>query len=312
MESLKGRKLNLVWITGLTCNGNTHSFLSARYDSLNFLLDRVRILYHPSITSDVDFKKVYDSLLKRNLNLDFLIVEGAVSKKHKDVFFQGYDMNEILNGLKNLASYIIAVGNCASFGNFPATRDKDIVGLSFRFGDMDGFFSPDFRSKSGYPVINIPGCPIHPTWLFGTLQFLVEGKSLKLDKLNRPKEFFMYLTHDGCIRNQYFEWKVETEEFGTKEGCLFYHLGCRGPLTHSTCNKILWNDKSSKTRAGMPCVGCTEFDFPLRERYFQTKLNIGIPEEVPLGVSKRAYLMLSGVAKTFTNTRLKGKLEDAD
>ena len=43
-----------------------------------------------------------------------------------------------------------------------------------------------------------------------------------------------------------------------KRVVLFYEQGCRGPMTHSSCNKILWNEVSSKTRVGMPCIGCTE------------------------------------------------------
>ncbi|MGC8588921.1 MAG: Ni/Fe hydrogenase, partial [Hydrogenobaculum sp.] len=123
----------------------------------------------------------------------------------------------------------------------------------------------------------------------------------------RPKDVFRYLTHNGCLRNEYFEWKVESREFGTKEGCLFYELGCRGPLTHSSCNKILWNGVSSKTRVGTPCVGCTEFDFP-RENMLKTEQAMGLPKELPLGVSKRGYILLAGVAKTFTPERLKDKL----
>ena len=43
-------------------------------------------------------------------------------------------------------------------------------------------------------------------------------------------------------------------------------------MSHSSCNKILWNDINSKTRAGMPCIGCTEVDFP-RNDMFETKKN---------------------------------------
>jgi len=122
----------------------------------------------------------------------------------------------------------------------------------------------------------------------------------------------MYLSHDGCIRNEYFEWKEEAEEFGHKEGCLYYNLGCKGPITHGPCNKILWNRISSKTRAGMPCIGCTEYNFPLKENYFETKKNMGIPEDIPIGTTKRAYITITGVLKTLKNTRVKRKLEDTD
>lgn len=310
MESIKNRQSNLIWICGLTCNGNTHSFLSTNNELLESFFKNINILFHPSLT-DEDFSDIYEKIKNNEIDINFLVVEGSLSLDN-DVYFKGFQLNDIINTVIKNVDYIIAIGNCASFGNFPALYSENICGLQYRFDNGEGFLPKSFLSKKGYPVINITGCPSHPDWFIKTVLSLHYGFDIKLDKFNRPKEFFMYLTHDGCIRNEYFEWKVEAEEFGTKEGCLFYHLGCRGPLTHSSCNKILWNELSSKTRAGMPCIGCTEFDFPLRERYFETKTNIGIPEEVPLGVTKRAYIMLSGVAKTFTNQRLNKKLEETD
>jgi hydrogenase small subunit len=158
-----------------------------------------------------------------------------------------------------------------------------------------------------HPIVNLTGCPVHPEWIFQTMFTLKDYGKIKLDEYGRPLELYYGLAHHGCTRNEYFEWKVEAKNFGEKEGCLFYEQGCRGPMTHSNCNKILWNDVSTKTRVGMPCIGCTEFDFP-RENMLETKKNIGIPAEVPLGISKRAYLSLTGVAKTFKIDRLHKKL----
>ncbi|MEZ5194672.1 MAG: hypothetical protein R2734_20850 [Nocardioides sp.] len=83
---------------------------------------------------------------------------------------------------------------------------------------------------------------------------------IALDDLHRPQTFFKTFTQTGCTRVQFFEYKQSTMSFGegTRSGCLFYEFGCRGPMTHSPCNRILWNRQSSKTRAGMPCLGCTE------------------------------------------------------
>ena len=168
-----------------------------------------------------------------------------------------------------------------------------------------------FKNRLKHDVINLTGCPVHPEWILQTLFSLKKNGKIALDEKNRPLEIYCHLTHHGCTRNEYFEWKIEPTDFGVKEGCLFYSQGCRGPMTHSSCNKILWNDVSSKTRIGMPCIGCTEFDFP-RENMFETKKNIGIPLEAPLGVPKRAYLSLTGVAKTFKIDRLNTELIPKD
>ncbi len=305
---------NLLWLQGLTCNGNTQSLLNAENPSFYDLFQKIKLLYHPSISIENNLLEIVNDIEKGQLNLDFLVVEGSITKNKNYHRIDEYSIGDLLDKLKNKANFIIAVGNCASFGNFPALfeENSDVSGLQFKFKEKNGFLPPDFKTKSGYPVINITGCPVHPAWFSQIVLTLYYNKPVILDEFNRPKELFMYLTHDGCTRNEYFEWKEEAEEFGHKEGCLFYNLGCKGPLTHAPCNKILWNNTSSKTRAGMPCLGCTEFDFSVKENFFETKKNMGIPEEVPLGVSKRAYITISGIAKTLKNERVSKKLEETD
>ncbi|MFW2569170.1 Ni/Fe hydrogenase, partial [Aliarcobacter butzleri] len=63
-------------------------------------------------------------------------------------------------------------------------------------------------------------------------------------------------------------------------------------MTRGSCNRILWNEVSSKPRAGVPCVGCTEHDLP-RADILETKKHIGIPQDIPVGFSKSAYLSIS-------------------
>ncbi len=73
-------------------------------------------------------------------------------------------------------------------------------------------------------------------------------------------------------------------------------------MTHSPCNRILWNRQSSKTRAGMPCIGCTEPDFPHNDlevgTVFKTQKIFGvIPKEVPLGTDQASYSVVAAVAR---------------
>ena len=200
---------------------------------------------------------------------------------------------------------MIGVRQTPSFGGmFKESAPEKNSGLIFRDNESYGPLL-EYDKK----IINLSGCPTHPEWLGSTLNLLADGFTIVKDDLHRPVELYSQLVHHGCTRNEYFEWKVDTKSFGLKEGCMFYNQGCRGPLTHASCNKILWSDVSSKTRVGTPCFGCTEPDFP-RKNLFQTKTNMSIPEEVPIGVSKRSYLTLTGIAKTFRVKRLEGKLID--
>ncbi|NPB08546.1 MAG: Ni/Fe hydrogenase [Aquificae bacterium] len=297
--------MEVIWLHGLSCNGNTQSFLSMEGEEFELLLENFNFLYQPTLSSEEELESVLSGVLERG-HIDLLILEGAIDEE-SEFKLLGESYFEIVRRLCSIAGYVIALGNCAAYGNIPALTKSSVKGLQYRFREKGGFLGGDFLSRKGYPVINLTGCPAHPRWLISTMYALKERRSLPLDEYGRPKELYAFLTHQGCTRNEYFEWKVEAEEFGRREGCLFYRLGCRGPMTHSSCNVILWHGESSKTRAGQPCFGCTEFDFP-RENLFTTQLQMGIPRDLPEGVSKRGYIMISGVAKSFTPERLKKRL----
>ncbi len=290
------KKLTLLWLQGLTCNGNSHSFLNLSY--LADVLLACDILYHPSLPS----LQTLETISTCKLECDVLIFEGTF-----DPLMQRNNVmvGKLLRHYAQKARHIIAVGSCASFGGmFKASAPQRNSGLVFNETAHEGPLL-QYQEK----VINLSGCPIHPEWLGYTLSMILQEKKILVDSLHRPIELYSYLAHHGCTRNEYFEWKVDSKKFGEKEGCLYYEQGCRAPMTHASCNKILWNDVSSKTRSGTPCFGCTEPDFP-RANFFRTKTNMSIPDEVPVGISKRSYLTVAGIAKTFHIKRLEEKLID--
>ena len=291
------KKPTVVWFQAITCNGNTHSLLSANSNRFELFLNSFDFIYHPSLTID----KSLEDILNQKEKIDFLLIEGSISS-NKDFFILGEDSTfNHFNKLASKSNYIIAVGSCASYGGIHEkfTQNSDIYGIN-------QVINKNILENLKHEIVNLTGCPVHPEWILQTLFTLKTYGKIAIDEIGRPKELYSTLAHHGCTRNEYFEWKVEGD-FGQKEGCLFYDQGCRGPMTLSSCNKILWNDINSKTRVGMPCIGCTEVDFP-RNDMLETKKNIGIPHEVPLGISKRAYLSISGIAKTFKIDRLHKKL----
>ncbi len=295
---MKSHKPTIVWYQAVTCNGNTHSLLSANSSRLELFLNSFDLIYHPSLTIDTTL----DDILKLK-NIDFLLVEGAITSDEKYYSINQSSTKNILEKLSQKAKYIISVGSCASYGGVHKKfeQNNDILGV-------EEIIDTKKYKNLKHEIVNLTGCPVHPEWILQTVFSLNSFGKMSLDYEKRPTELYSNLAHHGCTRNEYFEWKIEGD-FGQKEGCLFYDQGCRGPMTHSSCNKILWNDVSSKTRAGMPCIGCTEKDFP-RENMLETKKNIGIPLDVPLGIPKRAYLSITGVAKTFKIDRLNKKLMD--
>ncbi|MEA1918534.1 MAG: hydrogenase [Campylobacterota bacterium] len=286
-------KPKILWLQGLTCNGNTHSFLN--HPQLRELFDAFEFLYHPILPCT----QTLETMVTCKDECDILIFEGTYDPK---MLRADVRLETLVAHYSNHASSVIAVGSCASFGGmFQSVSPERNSGLAF---NGDARTGPIQNS-----VINLSGCPIHPEWLGFTLRMLLHKREILLDDLLRPQELYSYLAHHGCTRNEYFEWKVDAKAFGLKEGCLYYDQGCRGPMTHASCNKILWNDVSSKTRVGTPCFGCTEPDFP-RSEMFTTKTNMSVPLDVPLGISKRTYLTVAGIAKTFKIRRLEERLID--
>jgi NiFe hydrogenase small subunit HydA len=304
---------NLLWLQGGACSGNTMSFLNAEEPSVCDLVTDfgIRVLWHPSLGMALgeELQRMLRAVVARELPLDILVFEGTVIRAPGGTGqwnrFAGRPMQDWVRELAQAAQYIVAIGDCASWGGIPATAPNptDSTGLQFLKKARGGFLGGDFRSGAGLPVINIPGCPAHPDWITQVLVAVATGRAeeVALDDLQRPKTFFTSFTQTGCTRNLHFAYKVSATEFGQRKGCLFYDLGCRGPMTHSPCNRILWNRQSSKTRAGMPCLGCTEPEFPFFDlapgTVFKTQTLMGIPRTLPTGVDKASYVKMMAVSK---------------
>jgi len=286
--------MKLLWISSITCNGNAHSFIN--YANLEQFLKDFEFVYHPIIDSAYSLEDV----ISKELECDILLIEGAISPEFKKA---DEPIVNIINKYAHIAKKIVTVGTCATFGGiFKHSGYNYTTGLHFLEESATFLFS-SFKDKT----VSVSGCPIHPETLAQTLYAIKENLTLHLDEFNRPKEFFSYTVHNGCVRNEYFEYKIDNHQFGKKEGCMFYDHGCQAPFTRGSCNKILWNEINSKTRNGEPCHGCTEPDFP-KTNFFKTKKNMGIPQFLPLSVSKRAYLTLAGVTKAFKIKRLEEDL----
>jgi hydrogenase small subunit len=305
---------NLLWLQGGACSGNTMSFLNAEEPSACDLVTDfgINILWHPSLGVELgnNLKQLLNDCISGKTKLDIFVFEGTVVNAPDGTGtwnrFAGRPMKDWVKDLSSIADFVVAIGDCATWGGIPAANPNpsESVGLQFLKKARGGSLGSDFKGKAGLPVINIPGCPAHPDWVTQILVAVSTGRAgdLTLDEYQRPKTFFQSFTQTGCTRNIHFAYKVSTTEFGQRNGCLFYDLGCRGPMTHSPCNRILWNRQSSKTRSGMPCLGCTEPEFPFFDlapgTVFKTQTVMGMPKEMPPGIDRMAYVKYSGAAKT--------------
>ena len=306
--------VSLYWLQCGACSGDTWSLMNSESPDLLEAVGSlgVEILWHPSLStiSNKEHKKLIDSLISGEKSLDVLCVEGSIIRGPGGTGMfdsrEGKPKKDLVAALAKKAKYVIAVGTCASFGGIGADGQIEATGLQFHKKYKGGFLGKDFKSAAGLPVINIPGCPAHCEAITGALSALVSGVEVPLDYYNRPTYWYGMMVHQGCTRNEYHEYRVEEKEFGHK-GCLFFYLGCSGPLTHGPCNKVLWNRRKSKTRAGVPCFRCTDPDFPQAYPFFQTRNIEGIPIELPEGINRAHYMAYKGMAAAAAPERLRDR-----
>jgi hydrogenase small subunit len=271
----------------------------------------INILWHPSMGLEIGHQ-VSDLLkdcISGKTKLDILVFEGTLVEGPDGTgtmnYFAERPMKDWVKELSKAASYVVAIGDCAAWGGIPGTppNPTESTGLQFYRKQKGGYLGSGFVSKGGLPVINIPGCPAHPDWVTQILVAISTGRiaDVKVDSFQRPSTFFTEFTQTGCTNARAFGEKVDGN-FGIRGGCLFYEVGCRGPMTHSSCNRILWNRQASKTRVNHPCLGCTEPEFPHHDlkkgSVFKTLHYLGfLPAEVPTGDNYLNYYFKSGVGK---------------
>lgn len=293
------------------------SFLSAEDPDLIQLFETLGIdlLWHPSF-SNISAKRhfeIQDAIADGQLDLDVLVVEGGVVRgpARTGMFDtqRGKAKKDIVAALAKRARFVVAIGTCASFGGFGRDTYVQMTGLQFLKHEKGGLLGADFKAGSGMPVINLAGCPCHPSVVINVLTAITEGMTIPLDEYNRPVACYGTLVHQGCTRNEYHEYRVEEMDFGQK-GCLFFHMGCHGPLVTGPCNKVLWNRRSSKTRAGVPCFGCTDPGFPQDHPMFHTRNIEGVPVTLPPGINRANYLVYKAMAAAAAPERLKNRKTD--
>ena len=303
---------NVYWLQCGGCGGDTWSLFNAESPNVVELFNAldINLLWHPSISIGDRFEQLElnEAIISGQQKLDVLCIEGSILRGPGGTGrfdeSHGKPKKDLVAALAKRAEYILAIGTCASYGGIGTNTETEATGLQFTNWEEGGFLGKDFMTGSGLPVINLPGCPCHCDVVTGTLSALISGIPIELSEYNSPLEWYSMMVHQGCTRNEYHEYRVEDAQFG-KKGCMFFHLGCHGPLVHGPCNKLLWNKRSSKTRVGVPCFGCTRPDFPQQYPFFFTRNIEGIPLELPEGISRAHYMAYKGMAAAAAPERLK-------
>lgn len=275
--------INLVWLHGQSCTGDTVALIGARDPSLVDILtgilpevSDINLAYHPTVMAPwgETALSVLDDAAEGKLDPFVLILEGSIPDEEKAAREGGYycvagekdgkmiTVNEQLMSLKDKAAAAVAVGTCATYGGVIAGKPNPTGAR----GLLD-FFGRDYKSTLGLPVICVSGCPASGDNTIKTLAYLVlvaRGVITvipELDEYNRPKFLYGELAHHVCPRGGYYGHGDYSRDFG--EPYCMALLGCKGPISY--CN--VPRDGFTEGLGGCPtvgslCIGCTEPGFP--------------------------------------------------
>ncbi len=219
----------------------------------------IRILWHPALSTETaeEAAAILEAVASGRTPLHGLCIEGAVPRgpagtgRFHVLGGTGRAMLDRVRTLAPLAHDVLAVGTSAAYGGVSAagSNPADAAGLQYDGHVAGGILGGAFRARAGRPVINVAGCPTHPNWVTETLMMLAAGAlaGKDLDGLGRPRFYADHLVHQGCPRNEFYEFKASAERLSDR-GCMMEHLGCVGTQAHADCNTRTWNGEGPCTR----------------------------------------------------------------
>ncbi len=254
LETLSLGENPVIWLQGQSCSGCSVSFLNSDEPGpAKLLTEFISLLFHATIstaTGELAMDVFHGSVARGDY---FLVVEGSVPAAMEKACVMGHEpVGRLLVKAAKQARAVIAVGSCASWGGIPAAEGNP-TGAESAIGYLQ-------RHGVVKPMIRLPGCPVHPDWVVGTLAHVLGFGMPELDDLGRPKMFFAKTVHDQCPRFADYERERFAKTFG-EPGCLF-QLGCVGPRAQADCSQRLWNSRTNFCiKAGAPCIGCVSPDF---------------------------------------------------
>ncbi|OOM82414.1 periplasmic [NiFeSe] hydrogenase small subunit precursor [Clostridium puniceum] len=248
----------IIWLNGAGCSGCTISTLNVTSPTTidNVLTSKISLKYDTTLMTAAGntAMQVLDESANLYKGQFILVIEGAIPT--------GASGNYCIIGEQNgspltmqqavlkygpMAKYVVAAGTCASFGGVSGasslTECKSVVTI------LDG--------KTTNPVINLSGCPVHPTILVQTLIDLSLGVLPAVDTNNRPSKYYGITIHRKCERLG----KEKVNQPGVY-GC-YKDIGCKGPQCSNVCPTMKWNNGVNFCiTANYPCIGCANPTFP--------------------------------------------------
>jgi hydrogenase small subunit len=275
-------EINVLWITqGLSCDGDTVAITAATQPSLEDIvlgaipgLPKVN-LFHPVLAyeqGEEDFLGSFRKAIRGELGPYVVVIEGSIPNEkikaegYWAAFGQGEDGQPIttckwIDDLAPGAHALIAIGTCAAYGGVHAMSGNPTGAMGLR-----DYLGRDWKSKTGIPIVNMPGCPVQPDNFMETLLYLLyqlagRAPMIPLDAEGRPTWLFNATVHEGRDRGGYYEQADFAEEYASPK-CIV-KLRCWGPVVQCNVGKRGWMaGMGGCPNVGGICIGCTMPGFP--------------------------------------------------
>ena len=275
-------EIDILWITaGLGCDGDTIAMTAASQPSIEDLVlggipGIPKVHFHnPFLAYETgeDFMKFFHDAAADRIDPFILVIEGSIpnEKNKAEGYWASFGTDkrtgqpittcEWIDRLAPKAWAIVSAGTCAAYGGIHAMEGNPTGAMG-----LADYLGWQWKSKTGIPIVNVPGCPVHPDSFMGTLLYLLQqaaGKvpMIPLDEQLRPTWLFSETLHQGCDRGGYYEQGEFADSYGTKS-CIV-KLGCWGPVVQCNVGKRGWiGGVGGCPNVGGICIGCTMPGFP--------------------------------------------------
>jgi len=276
------REIDVLWINGgLSCDGESIALTGATQPSVEDLvmgaipgLPKLK-LHNPFLAYENgdEFMNFFYRAEAGELEPFILVVEGSIP--NEEIKTEGYwaafgadsetgqpiTTCEWIDRLAPKAWAVVAIGTCAAYGGIHAMAGNPTGAMG-----LPDYLGREWLSKTGIPIICVPGCPTAPDNITETLLYLLyqaAGRSpmIPLDESLRPTWLFGETVHEGCDRGGYYEQAQFAEEYGSRY-CIV-KLGCWGPVVQCNVAKRGWMAGiGGCPNVGGICIGCTMPGFP--------------------------------------------------
>jgi hydrogenase small subunit/[NiFe] hydrogenase small subunit len=167
------------------------------------ILDIISLDYHETVMAAAGHQaeQVLQETITKYDGKFVCVVEGSIPTKDGGIYCKigGRTAMEILADVAPKAGAIIAIGNCATYGNVQAAKPNPT-----------GAVGTDTLVK-GKPVVNLYGCPPNPISFLGTVLHYLTFAASRMDKLNRRLPGRKI--HDQCRQGPFDEGRF-AEQFG--------------------------------------------------------------------------------------------------